>query len=85
MGGQDKALCKEAMRTITPQNGILIRPLGKWTRTVHIQHTALLAQETVTFYAKEATEWGGYISWTETISNRFGPTCRQWAQEEHPP
>ena len=62
LGGQYKAIWKGAIRTITSQNGTLIQPLGKWTRTVHIQHTALLAQETVTFYAKEATEWGGYIS-----------------------
>ena len=56
MGGQDKALCKEAMRTITPQNGILIRPLGKWTRTVHIKHTALLSQVTGKLHVKEATD-----------------------------
>ena len=37
LGGQEKALWKEAMRIITPQNGNFIQPMGKWTRTGHIK------------------------------------------------
>ena len=46
LGSQEKALWKEAMMTITSQNCTLIQPLGKWTRTGHIQQIALLAPET---------------------------------------
>ena len=84
MGGQDKALCKETMRTITSQNGTYIQPLGKWTRTGHIHHTAPLEPETGIFYVREETGWIRYINQTAYISTRFYPTYRINSQVEHP-
>ena len=83
--GQDKALWKKEMRAIISQNGILIRPLGQWIITGHIQQTALLAQETGILYAKEATIWICYTYQMETISTRFGLTYRQHKRVEHLP
>ena len=42
LGGLDKALYKQAVRTITSQNVTLIQSMGKWTRTGHIQQTEVL-------------------------------------------
>ena len=77
MGGQDKALCKETMRTITSQNGTYIQPLGKWTRTGHIQHTAPLEPETGIFYVREETGWISYNSQMADRSTWFDTTYRK--------
>ena len=60
--GQDKAIWKEAIRTIMSQTGTFIRPLGKFTIPVNIKHTLLLLSTTGKFYVKEATDWVRYTS-----------------------
>ena len=54
MGGPDNSIWEETMRTSTFKNITLILPMGKWTRTLYIQHTALLAPETLILYVGEA-------------------------------
>ena len=44
------------------KNGTLIQPLGKLTRSGHIQETLLLAPATELLYVKEAIGWVSYTS-----------------------
>ena len=85
MGGKKRSLWKEAMKTITSQNGTLILTIGECTRNSHIQQIELLAPATGLLLVKDTTGWVGYIYRNSVISTRRDTKHRQQSQVEYLP